>query len=135
MSSYNILFGKKFAKQFVNYPIEDKEKIYNFYRIYKQYGLDNFDVYEGKISPSWIGLVHESTTYAYARQNHLWHYHVGMPTFVVRHNKYKTSDYVLHFQWKDKGNEIKVIDYCYHYTEIGDFYLPDETYLADEVSG
>lgn len=45
------------------------------------------------------------------------------------HGRYKTSDMVLHFQWKNKGNHISLVDMYDHYTSEGRFYLPSGHYL------
>lgn len=90
--------------------------------------MSDFSIYEGKITPSWSGNCSEEDK-KFAQNKHLWHYHIGIPYYKKRHSKFKTSDYVLHFQWKYKGNHIAIADLCYHYKSDGSFYLPNEKYL------
>ncbi|NMT51012.1 hypothetical protein, partial [Vibrio parahaemolyticus] len=94
--------SKAFAKDFENFPTKDQDKILDFLDIFEEYGLADFTKYEGKITPSWKGESISSEDYQYAKDNHLWHYHIGIPDFVERHDTYKTSDWVLHFQWIHK---------------------------------
>ena len=53
----------------------------------------------------------------------------GIPVYNVVHGKYKTSDWVLHFQWPGQGDAINLVDVYAHYTSTGAFYLPDAKYL------
>jgi hypothetical protein len=94
------------------------------------HGLSDFTKYTGKITPSWSGLHCTDPIYQYAKNNDLWHYHIGIPKYVSNHNKYKTSDWVLHFQWPDKGNRITLVDICYHYKSDGTFHMPSSNYVA-----
>lgn len=82
-------------------------------------------MYTGKIAPSWSGLCEgEAAAYVYAYNHNLWHYHIGLPAYIQHHPKYKTSDWVLHFQWFKLENRVVLVDVYYHYTSDGKFYLP-----------
>ena len=122
-------FSDLFAKEFSGLPQSDQDKILDFTDIYEEYGLEEFSVYEGKIAPSWSGGA-DAEALRYARSNHLWHYHVGVPEYRQFHTAYKTSDWLLHFTWPHRGSHILLVDLYSHYTSAGDFYLPPESYLS-----
>lgn len=126
---YTVSFGKLFAKEFNNFNEKDQDKVLDFTEQFERYGLGDFTKYPGKIAPSWSNLDEEDPNFVYAMSNTLWHYHVGLPEYVQRHPKYRTSDWVLHFQWKQGDNTIHLVDMCYHYTQDGKFYLPGPPYL------
>ena len=128
--SYDWTFGKKLAGEFQNFPIDQKQSIAAFIVLYEAHGLSDFTKYEGKISPSWSGVPETDVAHAYAKANHLWHYHIGIPTYTSVHPKYKTSDMVLHFQWPDRGSHINLADVYYHHKSDGEFYLPPPDYLV-----
>ncbi|MEX6157883.1 hypothetical protein [Providencia manganoxydans] len=123
-------FSELFAKEFANFPEDQQDKVLEFTEIYEEHGLSDFSCYEGKITYSWKGLETTDARYVYARENQLWHYHIGIPEFRSEHSKYKTSDWVLHFQWDRDSNSIFLVDMYKHYTRDGKFYLPDEKYLT-----
>lgn len=124
--SYTVVFLPEFARQFANFPEDHQNKVLDFIELYEQFGFSDFTKYEGKIAPSWTS---GSENYQYAKSNDLWHYHIGIPVYNQLHQKYKTSDTVLHFQWPGRGKEIKLVDMYDHYTSAGKFYLPPATYL------
>lgn len=126
---FTVKFKTKFAQEFKNFPTAQQDKILDFIEIFQKVGLSDFTKYEGKISPSWASLNITDTNYHYAKQNHLWHYHIGIPIYEQRHSKYKTSDVVLHFQWQKNSTEIYLVDIYQHYTKAGNFYLPSKDYL------
>lgn len=132
--TYTWSFSNLFAKQFKNLNKDDQDCILNFIELFETSGLSDFTKYVGKISPSWRGLdeqdAEQKLTFDYAQKNSLWHYHIGLPIYVKKHNKYQTSDWVLHFQWPERGNHINIVDMCYHYTADGKFYVPKPEYLA-----
>ena len=123
-------FNKQFANEFKNYPNDQQDKIIEFVSNFKKYGLGDFTKYEGKLTPSWQGLPVSDPIHNYAKLNSLWHYHIGIPNYKSRNPKYKTSDWVLHFQWTGKGSHISLVDICYHYKVDGSFHLPDPRYLT-----
>lgn len=128
--AYSWSFKSQFTKEFVRYPKDQQDKILEFTEIYEKHGLSDFSKYSGKIAPSWSGLDSSDPIYTYAKSNALWHYHIGIPKYQSNHSKFKTSDWVLHFQWIDKGQQIDLVDICYHYKVDGTFHLPDVTYLV-----
>lgn len=128
--NYQVSFLPAFQREFKNFPVDQQDKVLDFIETYEEYGLTDFSKYEGKISPSWRGLETTDPNYTYTRSNHLWHYHIGIPTYKSVHSTYKTSDMVLHFQWPNKGEKINLVDMYYHYTNGGDFYLPTPQYLV-----
>lgn len=126
---FTVSFNKVFAAQFARFDEKDQDKILDFVEQFERCGLADFSNYEGKIAPSWSNLTPDHPSYIYAKDNDLWHYHIGLPEYIQRHPKYKTSDWVLHFQWTVGGRELNLVDMCYHYTADGEFYLPSERYL------
>ncbi len=123
---YTVDFFPKFQKEFTNFPPEHQDKVLDFVKQFQLHGLSDFSLYEGKIAPS---AVPGTPEYYYARSHDLWHYHIGIPTYTQIHGRYKTSDMVLHFQWRNKGPHISLVDMYDHYTSAGRFYLPSGDYL------
>jgi hypothetical protein len=128
--SYSYSFKPKFANEFANFPSDQQDKILEFGETFEQHGLGDFTKYVGKVSPSWSGNAN-SIAYNFAQANDLWHYHIGIPTYLASNAKYKTSDWVLHFQWKSRGTHIIFVDLYQHYRYDGSFYLPTADYLTD----
>ena len=119
----------KFSEELKRYPLDQQQSIVNFLDIYESQGLSDFSKFPGKIAPSWSGLLANHPSYAFTRNNSLWHYHIGIPDYKQVHAQYRTSDYVLHFQWVNKGSHIDLVDTCYHRKSNGEFYLPSIDYL------
>ena len=91
------------------------KKFGEFLKIYNVYGLSDFSKYPGKISPSWSNLSFVHPDYQYAKDNSLWHYHIGLPSYRRWPNcSYQTSDKILHFQWPDRGNKIYLVEIAPH---------------------
>ncbi|MBM2883908.1 hypothetical protein JFK97_05850 [Chromobacterium phragmitis] len=130
--AYFVEYGKKFALEFSRYPDYQQDKILDFVDTYERFGLGNFNNYPGKISKSWSGLMSHDPLHAYAVANSLWHYHIGLPDYKSVHQKYQTSDWVLHFKWPNMKNTIVLVDVCYHYRSDGSFYLPDDSYMDQD---
>ena len=128
-SFYRVEFRRQFAIEFKNYPKNQQDKILDFIETFEQQGLTDFSKYAGKIAPSWSNLKSSNPNYAYAKENNLWHYHIGIPIYQQLHAKYKTSDVVLHFQWQQGENVIYLVDIYSHYRYDGSFYLPPSNYL------
>jgi hypothetical protein len=126
--AYSYGFKKQFATEFANFPKPQQDKILDFADAFLLHGLGDFTKYVGKITPSWAGNAN-SADYNFALSNELWHYHIGIPTYIAVHPKYSTSDWVLHFQWKGKGDHIDLLDVYSHYRKDGSFYLPSIDYL------
>lgn len=120
---YTYSFRTQFASEFKNFPPEQQDKVLDFTDTFELHGLLDFTKYVGKIAPSWSGSA-TSADQAFAKANDLWHYHIGLPTYVQIHPKYKTSDWVLHFQWVKQGDHIDIVDLYSHYKFDGTFYLP-----------
>jgi hypothetical protein len=128
--SYTWEFGKQFAVEFNNYPENQQDKILDFTDIYEENGLSDFSKFQGKISPSWRGIDKTNPIYDFTYSNSLWHYHVGLPDYIKsKYNNYLTSDMILHFQWKNNSNHIRVLDITWHYKRNGEFWLPHSDYL------
>lgn len=121
--TYSYGFKPIFAVEFSNFPTDQQDKILDFGETFERFGLSDFSKYIGKISPSWAGNA-SASDYQFALQHDLWHYHIGIPTYTSVHSTYKTSDWVLHFQWRSKGNHIDLLDLYSHYRWDGTFYLP-----------
>ena len=127
---YTFSFGKQFANEFKNYPQNQQDAILDFLDIYEVHGLGDFKLYKGKIAFSWKGLQYTDPVYQYAKSNDLWHAHIGLPNFRKSdYGRYYTSDMILHFQWINRGNVIKVVDITPHYKADRQFWLPTVSYL------
>ncbi|EMO6184485.1 hypothetical protein [Proteus mirabilis] len=132
-NDYSWDFSEQFAKEFANFPKDQQDKILEFTEIYEANGLSDFSCYEGKITYSWKGLKTTDDKFVYAYENQLWHYHIGIPEFKSSNPKYKTSDWVLHFQWDKEASQIFLVDMYKHYTQDGVFYLPEPKYLTGKI--
>lgn len=130
-TTYTVSFGKKLQEEFQRFPKDQQDKIIAFADLYERVGLVDFDLYEGKIAPSWSGLDESNPLHGYCRENFLWHYHIGIPEYHQRHEKYKTSEWVLHFMWPHQSSHIVLVDIYSHYVRGGEFYLPPEDYLLE----
>ena len=109
--SYTWEFGKQFAVEFGCYPESQQDKILDFTDVYEEFGLSDFSKYPGKISPSWRGIEKTDPIYDFTYSNNLWHYHIGLPEYIKsKYNNYLTSDMILHFQWKNNINHIRILD-------------------------
>lgn len=128
--SYSFKFSTQFAVEYARFPKDQQDKVDDFTDTFLNFGLGDFSKYPGKITYSWRGLDPSSAEFGYANSNELWHYHVGIPTYRQAPDvPYKTSDWVLHFQWPGKGSSITVVDLYSHYKWSGEFYLPPATAL------
>jgi hypothetical protein len=132
-TDYEVLYLPQFKKEFENFPTYQQDKILDFTDIYEIKGLSDFKEYEGKITPSWKNLEQSDPNYSYTFNNELWHYHVGVPDYIQKHGKFKTSSVVLHFQWPSRSNTINLVDLYDHYLRDGSFYLPPSKYLLQST--
>jgi hypothetical protein len=130
---FTVDYGKQFAIEFKNYPLDQQNAIVKFALTFQEHGLFDFSKYEGKISQSWKGIEPTDPLYNYAFSNNLWHYHVGIPDYKPSKygNPYLTSDYVLHFQ-RNSSTHITLVDILFHYHADGRFHLPSEKYLEKD---
>lgn len=133
--TFTVAYKAKFAGEFANLKQDQQDKVLDFTDCVEKHGLSDFSKFPGKITPSWKGVHESSPEYAYAYDNSLWHYHVGLPNYKQSiSGKYLTSDWVLHFQWIDKdrgGTHITLVDLYSHWTHDGKFWLPQPDYLED----
>jgi hypothetical protein len=83
---FEVYYLPQFSKEFVNYPIDQQDKILGFVSTFQRCGLADFLKYDGKITPSWKGLDATEHLYHYARDNELWHYHIGIPRYRQVHD-------------------------------------------------
>jgi len=115
--TFNLYYSSRYSDTTV-------DKIDDFIEHFELYGLfgnpaKGEPAWVGKVSPSWnlpASYVGEDKEHiiSYAKQNKLWHAHIGDPEFTVTHHgKYQTSDWVIHFQ-KINDNHIKLLELGYH---------------------
>lgn len=128
--TFTVRFSAQFAAEFTRFQPDQQRKITEFMALYQKVGLSDFSKYEGKLAPSGRGLAQNDPAYIYAHNNALWHYHIGLPVYKQVHPTYKTSDWVLHFQWIGKGPRIDLVDLYTHYDSDGNFYMPPENSLV-----
>lgn len=72
---------------------------------------------------------------SYANKHHLWHYHIGIPSY-IKQNRYKkyefgdyVSEYIIHYQLID-SNTVKLIKSDNHKP----FSMPSETELKERFT-
>lgn len=115
-----VILGENFKKHFVNFPRQDRIKIFEFIEHIEQYGFDGL-IGRNKAShnapkdhPNWSERV------KHAMDNNLWHYHIGIPHYELSEKGDYTSEYVLHYILGD--DFIKIVEMSPHPPLI----LPDE---------
>lgn len=101
-----------FSANIANFPYEDKTKIAQFILHCQTNGLHNLP---GKLKASTDVPGIDPDYYAkvqYAKENYLWHYHIGIPDYEQRNpfSKVLTSRYVLHFQRFPGNKVIRIVD-------------------------
>ncbi len=126
-NQYTWGFKIKFANEYQKFPQYQIDKIDKFLDTYEVFGLMDKSKYEGKLSHSWK-VETTNPNHSYAKQNNLWHYHIGLPNYKYG-TPHKTSDLLLHFQWVYGSTHINLIDIYDHYKADGKFYLPSTAYL------
>lgn len=124
----NVLLGKKFIDEFVNFPDKDQDAITAFIEHVFEFGLENL---EGKNKPS-HDVDNDDPEYLkkvrFAVEHNLWHYHIGIVSYdMSKVFGKRTSEYVLHYSQMAKNN-IGVVDYGRH----PPFRLPSLNYLELE---
>lgn len=107
-----VIFGRKFAEYFPNFPQADKEKIVAFVNHIENFGFNGLQG-RNKSSdqvpthnPNWSERVN------YAQKYKLWHYHIGIPCYVQSEHGDYVSEYVLHYI--KENNYIMLVDMSPH---------------------
>lgn len=124
MANLTIEYGSLFRKEFGNFPVKDQDAIVEFVEHIQNFGFTNL---EGRNKSS--DNVHKNDPHfaqkvKYARENHLWHYHIGILAFdLSKPFGDRTSEYVLHYQ--RFSDRVKIVDYSAH----PPFNLPTASYL------
>ncbi|MDO9676726.1 hypothetical protein Q7267_09105 [Glaesserella parasuis] len=124
MANLTIEYGSLFRKEFANFPVKDQDAIVEFVEHIQNFGFTNL---EGRNKSS--DNVHKNDPHfaqkvKYARENHLWHYHIGILAFdLSKPFGDRTSEYVLHYQ--RVSDRVKIVDYSAHPS----FNLPTASYL------
>lgn len=130
-----VTLRKKFSEEFTRLKQDQQDKVMDFVFVAQTHGMSDFSKFPGKVTPSWKNLSESSQEYAYTYENCLWHYHVGLPTYRPSvSGNYQTSDWVLHFQWLNRGGSdevISLVDLYQHLTCDGKFWLPKPEYLEE----
>ena len=118
---FNVIFSKNFEKLFESLATDnEKQLILNFLFKVRKKGLFNIttDDFPGKLAKSWSGTKPDNPKHQYAKDNNLWHYHIGFQEYIKNSRGESTSEWMVHFIWKryDKTNckEIKLVDYTPH---------------------
>lgn len=133
--TYTVSFTVQFAREFQVFPVYQQTAITSFITTYQAHGLDNQTKFQGRVSPSWHNLPPNHPDYQYAYANDLWHYHLGLPEYNGSQQWGRVSDWLLHFQWKERGPHISLVDVYHHYRSDGTFYLPPATSLQEPSPG
>jgi hypothetical protein len=98
-------------------PAKDLDKIDDFTEHFEVHGFVGLP---GKLAPTWNVPGHDRAyeeKRRFALENYLWHYHVGVPFYSEPRNpaaKYKTSDWVVHFQRFPGDVHIRLVDFGCH---------------------
>ena len=124
-------FKKQFSIEYKNFPKDQQLLVTKFTDTFVKQGFVDFDAYPGKITPSWKGVDQSSVEYSFAYSNDLWHYHIGIPSYKQGAGNYLVSAWVLHFQWKNKGTHIALVDLYDHHNRDGKFYMPPDASLIE----
>ena len=128
--AYTVGFKPKFAKEFLNLPGEYKSKIWDFKVLFEQHGLSDFTKYPGKIAQSWSGNSTQKD-FEFTKKHDLYHYHIGLPEYYQsEHSTYLVSEWVLHFQWINRGYHIDLVDLYSHRRADGSFHIPGTDYIV-----
>ena len=121
-----------FAQIYSTIAANDSKFVDDFIDHVEQYGLNGLP---GRLKPSWDIPTNDPfwlKKVQFAQQWHLWHYHLGMPSFDQSkgHGDY-TSEWVLHLRRPPCGTRTIIVDWDKH----PPFELPKEKYflmLGDE---
>jgi hypothetical protein len=131
--TFTVGFKRKFAFEYEQrLGKADRTAINVFIATFVQHGLADQTRYVGRVSPSWMNIPTDHPNYKYAQENHLWHYHIGIPKYQGAQAWGKTSDWILHFQWQDRGDRVELVDLYAHHDQDGKFRLPTADYLEDD---
>lgn len=107
-----VIFGRKFAEYFPNFPKSDKEKIVAFANHIEQFGFDGLQGRNKSSDDVPVTHPNWSERIIYAKTHNLWHYHIGIPNYEKSEKGDYTSEYVLHYI---KGDDfIKLVDLSAH---------------------
>lgn len=134
-SGFTWSFNKQFATEFKRLKTEQQDCILDFTDLLELHGIHSgqYSKFPGKLSVSWRGLDASHPNFVYAQTNHLWHYHVGFPEYTESPGGFLTSQWLLHFQFKQGTTHVHIADLYTHENRDGKFYLPSETYLNKDV--
>lgn len=122
-------YSQAFLDMMPYFTPDEKARVADFIVTYQDHGLNDFKHYKGKITRTGSGDCTQEER-EYGLKHNLWHYHVGIPSYVpTPHGKYMTSRDVLHFQWFQAENRIRLVDMYRHYLLDGKFYVPPERAL------
>jgi hypothetical protein len=131
--TFTVSLNRVFAGEYQRLRPDQQDKIRQFMRLFQKVGLRDQTLYPGKLSGSWVTLAEDDPEYKRTRDACLWHYHIGLPYYTQSYAGYKTSEWLLHFQWPNwatGGTHIEIVDLYTHYKSDGQFYLPSDYRLS-----
>ena len=119
---FNVNISSNFEKLYDSLSGNKSEQqlILNFMFKVNKKGLFNYnnDDFPGKLAKSWSGVKPDNLNHIYAKENNLWHYHIGHTQYVKGDKDFMTSEWIVHFIWNRfdhlKNHEIKLVDYTPH---------------------
>ncbi|PHM70397.1 hypothetical protein [Xenorhabdus kozodoii] len=121
-----VKIGIQFAKEILNYPIEDKKKILAFIKHTQQNGLRELEGRNKSSDDVDKDDPFFPTKVKFAQQHKLWHYHIGVVEYdLSKPFGDRTSEYVLHYINQLVPDELKVVDFSGH----PPFKMPLSSYL------
>ncbi|OKP31342.1 hypothetical protein [Serratia fonticola] len=110
-----VSLGMQFGKELVNYPDEDKKKIYAFLLHVKNngfHGLEGRNKSSDNVHKDDPGYLEKVRL---AVQHKLWHYHIGIVEYdYSKPHGDRTSEYVLHYMNECIPQEVKIVDFSSH---------------------
>lgn len=111
----NVLLGKQFAKELLNFPDADRDLIRKFINHVKANGFDGLEGRNKssdnvpKDDPDFV------TKVQLAQRCKLWHYHIGIDEYDYdKPFGDRTSEYVVHYKNEHTPGDIKVVDFSPH---------------------
>ncbi|MDO4223327.1 MAG: hypothetical protein Q4D05_04775 [Acinetobacter sp.] len=117
----NVDYSRQFKSYLKNFPVQDQLKIRQFVEHVEKYGFQGLQGRNKssdtvpKDDPKWVEKV------SYAQKYRLWHYHIGIPAYVLSAQGDFVSEYILHYMRLDDA--IKLVSLSYH----PPFTLPQES--------
>jgi len=130
----NITYNKNFLKWLDRQNTADVDKIDDFIEHLETKGFEGLPGRNKNSNEANSNKRDFLDKAQYANKYHLWHYHIGIPTY-IKQNRYKkyefgdyVSEYILHYQIVD-ANTVKLIKLDNHKP----FAMPNEVEISEHL--